>query len=601
MWGLGRTLFWTALSGSLLLSVCLGLPLMTRGLKGDAERHLLGNAVASVRRTVPAPPVPSKVPDGLPWGPLASARGGEGIAEGAQDTWEGPAEGGLGGLGRGIRLEDIQAFLQTALTGLTVTQPEDVPLPSPPPDAGAARGTLEQGEAPPSRPQPPKVAGVSPKASRKKSIDYGAAGNPYHGGDNTLGSNLQFRITPRISFDEIYDDNIFLTKNNPKGDFLTLIAPGVLLEAHSDKTDLSLDYTLTGVVYGRYTQYNTFRHDLRFRLNQQLARHLTLGLEDSFLRSEDILEEGLAPQITPPGFLRENRTPYITNTGSGFLEYRFGKEDRIKVGYMQGFLDNYYKGLEDITQHGPFGELAYWFTQRDGILLTERSVRYRYGGLEGISPEFERMDVDTHDADITYKHRYGPDSDVRAKYGASVRNFMGTPYSYYVHDGSLGVSHRLDRGWLLSLDAGYFEPTGDIDLDGGVSFDLALERRFPKGKVTLEFQRGWDEGFMEIVPRAFTRFWSGQLSADYHPYREMTTYGLLFFRKNQYDPLQQEEDDDTYGLNLGLRYPATKWFTVELDYMLQRRYSRDPGAEYTDNRVSLNLTFFAPKPIKGRF
>ena len=64
-------------------------------------------------------------------------------------------------------------------------------------------------------------------------------------------SKGRIEITPMITFSQVYDDNIFLEKDNKISDYITTISPGIQINATSAsrKNRLNLEYSPAWVKY----------------------------------------------------------------------------------------------------------------------------------------------------------------------------------------------------------------------------------------------------------------------------------------------------------------------------------------------------------------
>lgn len=71
-------------------------------------------------------------------------------------------------------------------------------------------------------------------------------------------------ITPRIALSETYTDrsNVGSGGNSQQNDLITSIAPGLRVQAQTDRLKGYLDYTLQGLIYANNSDYNTTRNQL---------------------------------------------------------------------------------------------------------------------------------------------------------------------------------------------------------------------------------------------------------------------------------------------------------------------------------------------------
>ncbi|MGB2764793.1 MAG: hypothetical protein WBC20_10315, partial [Candidatus Aminicenantaceae bacterium] len=134
---------------------------------------------------------------------------------------------------------------------------------------------------------------------------------------------------------QVYDDNIYLEATNEKSDYLTTVSPGINMMISSINRSLSLDYSPTWVYYDEYDENDTVRHAGNLAFWQNIAEHLRFNLTDTYLKSEDPLED-----IEEVEGVRSTRDTFYRNTGSASLLYQFGPEDTVTFGYRHNLLEN---------------------------------------------------------------------------------------------------------------------------------------------------------------------------------------------------------------------------------------------------------------------
>ena len=209
------------------------------------------------------------------------------------------------------------------------------------------------------------------------------------------GSNYQVIITPKISISEEYDDNIFLTKDNPDSDWITTVSPGIGIDIESNKNGLELDYTFGWVRYFNKTSNDNMRHSGYLKFWQKLAEHLKFNLEDRYLKSDDIFDENLTP-ILPSQRISNNRSRYQRNDATANIEYEFGPNSKFTAGYVYNILDNQDPTLQDVTEKGPFVGLSHSFDSKNSVAFDYRFAEYDYtqSGSSEAGPDIEVQDLD---------------------------------------------------------------------------------------------------------------------------------------------------------------------------------------------------------------
>ena len=246
-------------------------------------------------------------------------------------------------------------------------------------------------------------------------------------------AQYHFELTPAISVNEQYDDNLYLESSNEVSDYITSVSPGITFGILSQKTTLDLAYSPTFVWYDDQDQNDTVRHSATLTFAQHLSEHVTFDLSDTYMKSEDPLED-----TEDVEGVRTTRNTYERNTGSASLSLLFGPENSITGGYSHTLLENEDITLDDGTTQNPFGSLSYWFNVKNGI---ELSYDYTKAEFTRDDDSLPGDDYTGHGAGIRYIHRFTPHTRGNIGYDYTTRDFDGLEEDYEVHDGSIGYEH----------------------------------------------------------------------------------------------------------------------------------------------------------------
>lgn len=419
----------------------------------------------------------------------------------------------------------------------------------------------------------------------------GTLGSFFEGGFSTPAKGAyRIEVTPRISIRGEYDDNILLVNANPLADYKTIVSPGIRINASSDSTGLELDYEFGWVKYHKRSKNDYTQHEGRLRFWQQVAKNLKFSLDDYYIRSNDYL--AAINQVPVTQRVANTLSAYQRNNARAALDYQFGPKNHFVIGYKYNILDNDDASLEDAKEHGPFTQLTYYFTQKDGLDLSYENLRYIYDQPDYI---YNWRDINEQKIRGRYIHHFDAHTSASAEYGLSIRKSIDYPIEYEVHDVAAGFSHAFSQSLSMDFGLGYFKPTGDISLNSGVSSLLRIRKAFERGSLELGGGSGWDQGLMEVVPRGFTRFSSVYGGIQYDLLETLELFANGSYRKNRYanelinELLNQSSGDETYQGRVGFDWRAYRWFTLRLDYLYTNRTSPDPQDEFVDNRIGLTL------------
>ncbi len=395
----------------------------------------------------------------------------------------------------------------------------------------------------------------------------------------TAAPQTRVELTPSISVAEVYDDNIYLTPNNETSDYITTVSPRIALTISSRFSSLELAYSPTFVRYDDEDQNDTTRHTGSIDFDRQLGRHLRFELSDTYVKSEEPLEE-------TEGIIgvRSTRNEYQRNTGRASLDYQFGPENHVTIGYEQSYLENDAADVDDGRIQTPFGTVTVWLDNKNGVEL----------GYEYTKADFWREtgrpgdDYKGNGAHMRYMHRFTPHATGYIGYAYADRDFDGATEDYKVHEGFAGWDQAISPTFDISLRLGYFRQDNETsDDEDGVSYEASMVKRFQRGSITLGGTGGWNEAYLEAERRGFTRYWSGNARVEYRLLEPLSAYLGGSYRKDT-DPTDREWT--TTRANVGLRISFWRWFSAGIDYEFSERDDDIDTDDYTVNRVMLIIS-----------
>ncbi len=400
-------------------------------------------------------------------------------------------------------------------------------------------------------------------------------------------AQTRIEVTPMVSVSETYDDNLDLENTNKKSDFITTVTPGADLSVQSEKTNLALRYFPSFVRYADYDQYNSTRHSAGLNLGQSLTEYLKFDLTDSYLKSEDPLEDTLDLQGR-----RQTRNQYWVNTARASVAYRFGAENRATVGYGNEYRKNKEVTLDNSEIQTPFASLAYWFDVKNGAELNYTYTDAHFW-TDGPLPADD--DYTGHSAGLRYIRRFTPQTRGYAGYTYTTRNFEGLEEDYVVHNGHVGAEHAFSPEYSVSGSVGYFIRVNDFsDNQSGPTFTASLTRNFSRGSIVVGGDGGWGEQYLTRgagQQTGFTQYYSGFVRGTYQILEPLSAYAGALYRHDK-------EDSDLKSQllrgNAGLRWSFWRWYALSLDYTYSNRNGDNDPDDYTSNRVMLLFSVVKP-------
>jgi putative beta-barrel porin BBP2 len=395
----------------------------------------------------------------------------------------------------------------------------------------------------------------------------------------TAFAKYHFDFTPSISVSEVYDDNIYLSSTNERSDYITTVTPGFNLNILSENNHLELSYAPGFVWYGKEDQNDTIRHSGSLAFGQDLTQHLKFELTDTYIKSEDPLED--TEDIEG---IRNTRNTYQRNTARISLRYLFGPENSLTVDYRHSLLENEDKTLDDGRTQVPSAKMIYWLNVKNGL---ELNYGYTKADFWRDDNSIAGDDYDGNSAGIRYIHRFSPHTKGSIGYDFETRDFDGLSEDYDVHTGSIGFDHEFSPDLSLSVGGGYFIQKNDwSDNEDGYTYNVSLMKQFERGSISIGGDGGWDENYLDAEQRGFTRYWRVNANFDYEILEALRGYAGSSYRAEK-DPGSDKRK--TLRGNCGIKWTFLRWFSLSLDYSYADSNDDNDIDDYTDNRVMLIL------------
>jgi hypothetical protein len=395
-------------------------------------------------------------------------------------------------------------------------------------------------------------------------------------------AQYDFEVTPSLSIGAVYDDNIYLSRTDEISDYITTVSPGLHLRVLSEKHSATLLYSPTFVWYNQEDRNDTVRHSGTLTFGQNLTRHLRFDLTDTYLKSEDPLEEteGVAS-------IRRTRNTYQRNSGQASFQYVFGPENGVTFGYRHSLLENEDVTLDDGTTQNPFGTVTYWFDIKNGLELDYEFSDANFS-RDDESPAED--DYAGHGAGIRYIRRITRHTTGSLGYHIVSRGFEGRTEDYKVHEGSIDFTNAFSPDLTISLGGGYFVVKNERSNDEtGYTYNASMTKLLERGSITIDGRGGWDEAYLEAESerRGFTRYWGAGARIEYQIMEPINGYAGGSHRRDRNSSNREWEN---WQGNLGLRWEFLRWFSLSLDYSYDERDDDVDTEDYKVNRVMLMVT-----------
>ena len=402
-----------------------------------------------------------------------------------------------------------------------------------------------------------------------------------------LFARYQVELTPSVSLEEQYDDNITLEPTNKQSDWITTLSPSLNLGIVSQKNNFSINYTPSIVRYMHKASNKsyTIRHNGSFSFSESLSQHLGFDMSDTYIRSDDPIEqtEGIIG-------VRRTRKTYQRNDGRAGISYSFGTGDSFLLGYRHRWLDNKDISLVNGTIFDPYANFTYWFNIKHGL---ELSTGYTKANFKRGGSTLTDNDFSGFNQGVGYRYRINPSTTASVDYGFTNRNFKGSSNDYKVHEASFGISHSLSEDMLYSFSAGYFGYKKDLRNDNGLIFGISFTKRINRGSLNFSGTSGWNEAYLESEIRGFTKYQQLSSNFSYKVTEKLSSYASLSYRQDKDETGRKSK---TIGVDYGWDWAFLRYYSMSLDYSISTRNDDLTTENYMVNRV--NLTFKWSKPYR---
>jgi len=408
---------------------------------------------------------------------------------------------------------------------------------------------------------------------------------------------FQATFTPRISVNEEYTDNLFLSDENKEHDYITTVSPGFTAELLGKNIGATLSYDPGYTFYDRYSENDTWRHNARFSGWAEITKNTRLDVSDSFLRTEDPLTEAdiVALRVKDAtaqidNTVRRDRQTYCTNSAKINLTHKFRENNSFNLGYTHYILENEDETIEDKESHNPSIGLIYWFSPHWGF---DTDISY-------INAKFDTSDdYDEWKGTLKLLKKISRQLEGSVGYTHTTVNHNGDTEDYQTYNPFAGVTYSIAKDTSLSFDAGYFiHDNKNSASDSGLTsnLDLAITRK--RFSINLMGTSGHEESSSGAENLGYNKYQEAGGSASYELTRHVSGNIFGSFRDSKYKALVTAREDKTTRCGLGLTIKPLTWMTIGISYTYQSVDSTIDTNDYDENCGLIKITLIPSTPFK---
>lgn len=357
-----------------------------------------------------------------------------------------------------------------------------------------------------------------------------------------------FLLSPSVTLEEIYDDNVFAEPDDEESDFITLIQPRVRVASDFVRHQLGLS---AGADIARYIDnddedYEDYFAGLDGRLDVRRDTVVTGAFDiGQFHEDRDDVEDVEADEITD--FLRYG--------GQLSVAQRFNRLNVRATGISTVF------DFDDVPgENNDDRDRTEWDALlRLGYLLSPRINVFTEGRYH-----IEDRDQDIDDAGVErdsdgWEARVGGEIDITAVlFGEAFVGYRRESFDEESFDDVDGISFGVDLTW---------NPTSltTVGLSGGSDIESTA-------------QSGASGNFKTDV----------LLTVDHELLRNLLLRGTAGYERDDFDGIDRV--DDTFDIGASLTYLLNRYLSVTGGYLFTDRSSDDETEEFSRNRIRLGLT-----------
>ncbi len=419
----------------------------------------------------------------------------------------------------------------------------------------------------------------------------GAEGyGPYNLSDSGLlkltVADRSLLFTPSIAVNEEYNDNIFETPENKKGEFTTRVMPGFALKYNAPFWDWDVGYNFDYRHYARGSRDDEFNHNLTANGKLRIIDNfIFLDVSDTYSRiSQDVFRN------TTASSLFVNQTNQNILSLSPYFILRPSSNMTVKSGYR--YVKTSYSGLSgssgssgvDYEEHGAFVSTSYDLNPKCSLFS---NINYSHDDTA------QNFSYDRFTPTIGVHYDYFDKSFISLEGGYTwviyPNRSVSSPYW------NVGLTHSFDF-MTASLNSGV---TYNTDPQLGASettmVSLRLDKALRRGSIGLSGLYSEVRNDLIVVNQSQSMFEVG-VNGNYELAEKATGHLSVTADKyngnNSITTLTGISYPYRFLINAGVSYTMKDNLTLSFDYSyITNRNSIGSSANSTDiNRVILGVS-----------
>lgn len=366
-----------------------------------------------------------------------------------------------------------------------------------------------------------------------------------------FGKEKKTKFSTMLRLEESYQDNLFLSEENPESGFTTTAIPGIYMLYATGRTKVDLEYKAHMIYYSYATgqeetsgdkSYDIYHQgNLSFESDMWSSNHkgLTLSLDERYYDNQTI---SLLSDSSEP--LQDNQNTYFTNTLTPGIVLKLSRKFKIIAEYENEIVRFKSSSGNDSTQHVYGFGMEHIRSQRNFFTLGYRQTQKDFSQSTGFS----------------------------------------------VKEGELGFRRILNRTWLGGIVLSYQMRDYGKDTNtanwSGLTTKIFLKAvREKKLDIELVYQRKpnyFDSSVFYMIDR-----WD--LKNKWTPTKKVLLFISPYYQTDSYD-VPHGRLDSLWGIASSFAYRVGKRISLGLEYGHSERNSSEKDFSYTNNVYNLFLS-----------
>jgi hypothetical protein len=254
----------------------------------------------------------------------------------------------------------------------------------------------------------------------------------------------EFQLQPDVTVEEEYTSNFFRSELRPTAAWITRVAPGIKLEATTDRSRVDLNYHFNYYWYHGVnsltdlSRLNYPGQDLSLFAATQLSSKLKLGIDENFILTREPAYADAFSLIREPDKYERNRIlPTIT--------YDIAEKGEVKLGYRNeifDYLDHTDPSHEDSRENRGILTLTYHLNSTNHLALENQYWSRNYLGTVN-------SDYNSYQSLLIFRREFSSYLEGHAAAGCQYRDFMQSSLSNLsIFAYSLGLTGHTEKSKL---------------------------------------------------------------------------------------------------------------------------------------------------------